>query len=199
VNRVQNRLLIHVFVAVSCIAASFPEFPVKPVSEYANVVAKSGVVVAAIPMEEPLDQQKYFGMDLRSRGYVPVFLVIENQTSTESFLLGKEGLRYSPARHSTSTLANPARPSRDDKALAVTSYLPYYGIVATVMDSKSKVLRQNILKRELQSTTLSPGTSAHGFIFIPARWQHSTREKVELTIPLTKPRTGETVILDLAL
>jgi hypothetical protein len=184
--------------ALSCIAASFPEYPVKSATEYANVVKKLGLAVAVIPMEDPQDQHKYFGMDLQSRGYVPVFLVIENQTSTDSFLLGKEGLMYSPAGRSASTLANPARSSKADKALVVAQVVPYYGFLAAVMVSKSRELRLNILKRELQSTTLSPGTSAHGFVFVPAHWQHSLRDKIELTIPFNVPKSGETVIMDLA-
>jgi hypothetical protein len=54
------------------------------------------------------------------------------------------------------------------------------------------------LKRELQSATLSPGTSAHGFVFVPARWQHSLRDKIQLTIPFTLPESSETVTIDLA-
>ena len=183
---------------ISCVAASFPEYPVKPVTEYANVVTKSGLAAAALPMEDPRDQLKYFGIDFKSRGYVPVLLVLENQTATDSFLLGKEGLMYSPAGHSGSALANPSRPSREDKTLAVASYLPYYGIMAAAMASKYKELRQNVLKSELQSTTISPGTSAHGFIFVPAHWQHSLRGKINLSVPLKLSESGETVIIDLA-
>ncbi len=183
--------------ALSCIAASFPEYPVKPVAGYDGVVTKSGLAVAVVPVEDPEDQHKYFGMDLKSKGYVPVLLVIENQTSGDSFLLGKEGLMYSPAGRSGSALADPSRPSKTDKALVVTSYFGVYGIMASAMASKSKVLRQNILKSELQSTTLSPGTSAHGFIFVPGHWRNSLRDKINLTIPLTLSRTGEAVIMDL--
>lgn len=194
----RRKLLLLFTVVISCAAASFPEYQVKSIAEYANVVTKSGLAAAGLPMEDPRDQLKYFGIDFRSRGYVPVFLVFENQTTTNSFLLGKEGLMYSPAGRSGSTLANPARPSKQDKTLAVVSYLPYYGLAAIAMASKSKELRLNVLKSELQSTTFSPGASAHGFVFVPAHWKRSLRDPINLTIPLTLSRSGETVIMDLA-
>jgi hypothetical protein len=195
----QSRRLILSSVALSCVAASFPDYPVRPASEYANVLTKSGLVVAAIPMEDRQDQHKYFGMDLRSRGYVPVFLVIENQTPSNSVFVRKEGLMYSPAARSGSTLPNPANPRKADKALSVAAAVPtIFSVMATVMVSKSKEVRQNILKRELQTATLSPGASAHGFVFVPAHWQHSLRDKIQLTIPFALPESSETVIMDLA-
>src|SRR3989442_1517862 len=126
-----RRLLVF-SLTLSSIAASFPDYPAKTTTEYANVVTKSGLAVAAVPMEDPQEQQKYFGMNLRSKGYIPVFLVGENQTSADSFILRKEGLIYKQAGRSGSTLPDPARPSKTDKSLAAASYASYYGIMAMV-------------------------------------------------------------------
>jgi hypothetical protein len=193
----RRRYSVLFLIALSCAAASFPEYPLKRAVEYGNVVSKSGIVVAAVPVEDPEDQRKYFGMDLKVKGYVPVFLVMENEAPVDSFLLGKEALTYSAAGISASTLANPGKSSKADKTLAVASYVPYYGIMATVLASKSKELRQNILKTELQSATLSPGTSVHGFVFIPVPWRHSSRNKIELSISFKVPQSGEVVVIDL--
>lgn len=189
-----------VFTAVSsCLAASFPDYPFKPATEYSKVIAKSGLAVAAIPMDDPEEQRKYFGMEMRSKGYVPVFLVIENQASTDGLLLRKEGLTYSPAGRSGSTLANPATAGRADKAVAIAEAVPtMFSIMATFIVSKSRELRQNILKRELQSATLSQGASVHGFVFVPAHWKHASRDTIHLSIPLTRLAGDETVILDVA-
>jgi len=195
----RRRHLIVFSIALSCVAAPYPDFPVKPAREYATVIIKSGLAVAVVPVEDRQDQHKYFGMDLRSRGCVPVFIVIENQTSTDSFLLKREGLMYSPAGRSRSTLPNLAHPRKVDKVLAVAAVVPtIYSFMATVMVSRAKEVRQNLLKTELQSMTLSPGASAHGFIFVPAHWEHSSRDKIQLAIPFARPGSSETMTVELA-
>lgn len=187
------------FVAAHCVAASFPDYPVKAATDYSSAVAKSGLTVAAIPMDDPQDQLKYFGMDMTSRGYIPVFVVLENQTSAESFLLSKEAMMFGPAAGPGAVMVNPAVRSKADKALAASAYVPYYGLLATIMDSKFSKLRQHILGVELQSTTLSPGSSAHGFVFIPARWKRSIRDKIQLTLPVARSGGGESVTIGLTI
>lgn len=197
-ERVRTSHLILFSLAFPCVAASFPEYPAKPANEYATVIVKSGLAVAVVPVEDTEDQHKYFGIDLRSKGYVPVFLVIENRTSGDSFLLKKEGLMYSPAGRSGSTLPNPANPSKADKALEIAGALPtIYTFMATIAASKAKELRQNLLKTELQSATLSPGQSIHGFVFVPAHRRHALRDKIQLTIPFTRSGSSESAIIDL--
>jgi len=194
----RSAYIIWLSTTLSCLAASFPDYPLKPVTEYPNIVTTSGLAVAATPLEDRRGQYKYFGMDLKARGYVPVFLVIANQSSTGSVLLGKEGLMYGPAGHSQHSLADPAKSSKSDHALGAVEFIPYYGILARQMKSKSIALKQNILKKELQSSTLSPGASVQGFVFVPAHWTHSSRDKVQLSIPLIRSGSDETVTVDLS-
>jgi len=191
------RHLVIFSAALSCTAASFPDYPFKPAAEYANVVAQSNLTVALIAIEDSQDQHKYFGMDLRPKGYVPVFLIIENQSSTDSVIFRKEDLLYSATGRSGSTISNATGPRKTDKALAVAAALPtIYTFMATVIVSKTTELKQNVLKRELQSATVSPGESVHGFVYVPAHWTHSTRDPIFLTIPLKRPGSDEAVIMD---
>lgn len=178
-------------------AASFPEYPVKSARDYATFEEQSGLVVAAVPVENTKDQHTYFGIDLRAKGYIPVLLVLENRRSHESYLLNKESLMYSPADRSGSTLPNPANPSRADKAAAIAGAVPtIYTFMATIAASRSKELRKHLLETELQSATLSPGVSVHGFIFVPAPKGYSARQKIKLTVPFTLSGTNEAVIID---
>jgi hypothetical protein len=194
-----RRQLLVLCAGLTCLAASFPEYTVKSANEYANMVTKSGIAVGAIPMEDPQDQTKYFGINLRSKRLVPIFLVIENQTAADSYFFRKDKLSYSSEGRSASTLSSSSASSKIEKALAVGSYAPYYGIVAMAIASKSKELRQNLLKRELQTTTLSLHASTHGFVFIPAHWKHSSRETIHLVIRFARSGNDEIVVLDLAL
>jgi len=177
-------------------AASFPEYPVKPAREYPTAIEKSGLVVAVVPVEDRKDQRTYFGIDLRSKGFIPILLVIENRTSQESFLLNKEDLMYSPSGRSESALPNPAHPSRADKAVAIVGAVPMYAFVATIAAARSKDLRQHLLRTELQSATLSPGVSVHGFIFVREQGGYSSRQKIQLTLPFRRSGSDEVVVID---
>jgi hypothetical protein len=53
------------------------------------------------------------------------------------------------------------------------------------------------LKKELQSKTLSAGTSAHGFVYVPVP-KNTPREKIILRIPVTRTGTDESIVLELA-
>jgi len=194
-----QRFLVLFSIALSLIAASFPEYPVKAAADYPNVVTKAGLSVAAFAVEDTEEQRKYFGADLTWKSYLPVFLVIENHSPGDSFLVAKEGLMYGPAGRSGSALADPSRPTKSDKTLNVLSVVPDLGFMAALAFSRSTEVRQNILKKELESATLSPGTSVHGFVFIPLHSQHTVRDKIHLSIPLTESGTGATVVLDLEL
>ncbi len=191
-----TKCLILPLSAAFCIAASFPDYPVKPATEYPAATEKSGYVIAAIPVEDRNDQRKYFGLDLRSRGFVPVFLVIENRTSDNSVLLKKDSLMYSPAGRSGSTLPNAASSSRVDKTITALGYVSVYAYMAVVVSSKNKERRQHLLETELQSATVSPGQSVHGFIFIPAKRGYSSRKKMQLTIPLARSGSDDIVTID---
>ena len=178
-------------------AASFPDYPVKAASEYPAAIEKSGYVVAAIPVEDRKDQRQYFGLDLRSRGLIPVFLVVENRTANKSVLLKKDSLMYSPAGKSGSTLPDASRSSRLDKTVTALSYVPsVYTFMSVIASSKNKERRQHLLETELQSATVSPGQSVHGFVFIPATRGYSSRKKMRLNITLLKSGSDDAVTID---
>ena len=192
-----KKYLILSVAAASCGAASFPDYPVKPANEYSTAIEKSGYVVAAIPVEDRKDQRKYFGLDLRSRGLVPVFLVVENRTSDNSVFLKKDSLMYSPAGKSGSTLPNAAKSSRFDKTVTALGYVPsVYMFMPLIVSSKTKERRQHLLETELQSATVSPGQSIPGFIFVPVTRGYSSRKKMQLNITLVRSGSDDVVTID---
>jgi hypothetical protein len=169
-------------------------------SDYPNVVVKSGVAVAAVPVENKKEQRKYFGTVLTSKGYLPVFLVIDNHTSN-SYLLAKEDLSYGPAGAPRSDLGDPSKPSKSDTAIKVMQYVPLFpvGLIAMAVVSNSFQPQENLLNKELQSTTISPGASAHGFIFIPVRWKGSSRNKIDLNVPMGISGSSQSVAFHLTI
>jgi hypothetical protein len=69
--------------------------------------------------------------------------------------------------------------------------------VAMKLISDASWVQENILKKELQSKTLSAGTSAHGFVYVPVP-KNTPREKIILRIPVTRTGTDESIVLELA-
>lgn len=186
--------------ALACLAASFQEYPVKAVRDYPSAVERSGLVIAAIPVADQKDQHTYFGINLRSKGYLPVLLVIKNETTDASYLLNKEGLMYNLWGRSGSMSPTPSKASRADKTVAIAASIPtVYTLMAGIAASKSEELRQHLLETELQSATLSPGVSAHGFIFVPVRGKYPSPHQIRLAIPFLRSGTQEVVTIDLTI
>jgi hypothetical protein len=186
--------------ALVCLAASLQEYPVKAVRDYPAAVRRSGLAVAAIRVADQEDQRKYFGINLRSRGYLPVLLVIGNETTDASYLLNKEELKYKLGGRSRALSPAPSKASGADKVVAVAGNVPsVYTFMARLAASKSKELRQHLLRSELQSATLSPGVSAHGFIFVPVHGNYPTPHQISLTIQFLRSGTQEVVTIDLTI
>ena len=62
--------------------------------------------------------------------------------------------------------------------------------------SNASWVQENILKKELQSKTLSVGTSTHGFLYVPVP-TNTPRQKITLRVPVTRTSTDETFVLEL--
>jgi hypothetical protein len=191
-----TRYLMLSSLAAAGFAASFPDYPIKRITEYSTTVENSGVVVAAVAVEDRKDQHQYFGMDLRTRGYIPVFLIVENRTPDGSVLLSRDSLTYG----SGSTVPGAAKSSKSDKVVNAAAKIPsVYTIMWAIRASKDKARRQHLLETELQSSTLSPRTSVHGFIFVPAPRNYTSRKKIQLTIPFARSGSDDVVTIDLTL
>jgi hypothetical protein len=150
-------------------AHKFPDYPVRPAGDYAVKTEKSGLTLGVQPVEDLKDQETFFDTKLTPKGFLPVFVVIENESSVDSFLFEKTNVGY-------------AGVSNGSKANAGTTF--------------GTEVQENILKKGIQSRTLSPGTSVHGFLYIPVP-KKGPREKIHLQVPITKAATRETYVLNL--
>jgi hypothetical protein len=177
-------------------ADNFPDFPVRKARDYAITMENACVVIGVQAVDDPKDQKTYFDTNLTARGFAPIFIVVQNDSSGDSFLLDKEDIRYGEAR---SMASEPNASMQAGKTAAVDS-LALVGlaglVVANLLFIKSEHIQQNILRKELRSQTLSPGTSMHGFIYVPVR-KKRPREKIRVQIRVTRAGREEPVVLDL--
>jgi hypothetical protein len=178
-------------------AEKFPDYPVRAAGDYAVKTEKVGLTIGVQPVEDLKEQKRYFQTELSPKGFVPVFVVIQNAANGDSFLFDKSGITYGPA---DSMLSTPDARSKAGERVATVSLATFSlggAFIAMKLISDASWVQENILKKELQSKTLSAGTSTHGFVYIPVP-KNSPREKLILRIPVTRAGTNETFVLELA-
>jgi len=179
-------------------AEKFADYPVHPAGSYAVTAEKAGLIIGVQPVEDLKDQKTYFDTELTLRGFIPVFVVIENQSKEDSFLFDKSGVVYGPEDSGISTPEVPSK-MRDQAALAgLASLAPVAGFAVMAKVNHVSHIQQNILKKELQSRTLSPAASGYGFLYIPVP-KNGPRQKIHIRIPVTRVSTQgpETFVLDM--
>ncbi len=57
----------------------YPPYKPKPVLEYPTCQVRDGVCAAVEPLLDKGEQERFLGANLTAQGYVPVYLVLENQ------------------------------------------------------------------------------------------------------------------------
>jgi len=187
-------------IPLSCLADMSPDYPTRQARDCTVSVEKAGFAIGVQPVEDLKEQETYFHTKLAPKGFVPVFIVMQNGSSADSFLFDKTKITYGPAE---STVSTPETRSKTGKGIAIASVATLSGVVtpagmlvAMKLFSNASHVQQNILKKELQSKTLSPGGSAHGFLYVPVL-KNVPREKIHLRVPIARAGTDEPLVLDL--
>ena len=177
-------------------AEKFADYPMHAADSYAVKAGNAGLVIGAQPVEDLKEQKTYFDTELTPRGFIPVFIVIENRSREDSFLVDKSAITCGPEEAGLSNLEVRSKAERP-AVVGLSLLAPATFIIFAKINNASHV-QQNIVKKELQSKTLSPATSAHGFLYIPAP-KNGPRPKLHLRIPVTKlaGEKPESFILDL--
>ena len=180
----------------------FPDYPVRPASDYAVTAEQAGVTIGLQPVEDLKEQKTYFDTELTPKGVIPVFIVMQNGSTGDSFLFDKSKVTYGPADASLSTPKMGEKAAKGAVVVSTASALaisPAGLVVAIALASKAAhgtQIQESILKKEMQSKTLSPGGSAHGFLYVQVP-KKGPREKIHLQIPITKASSEELVVFDL--
>jgi hypothetical protein len=188
-------VVISIFFILSLAAAStLPDYPSRNARECPVTVENIGVLIGLEPVENYRAQSTYFQTDLARKGYVPIFLVIENGTRADSFIFDKTKVTYGPADSAVSA----ARTGTGAGKAIALSAIPFFGPFAGAkVISNASQIQVNLLKKEIQSTTLSPGASTRGFLYIPIPGKTFPREKITLRVPISRAGTNETFDLNL--
>lgn len=193
-------LVVLLLVQPASAGPKFADYPVPKASECAAIAQRAGLVIGVQPVEGLNDQKAYFSTELTPKGFVPVFMVLENGSSGDSFLFDKTAIKVGQAGLSGSTPKTSMNKGKaaaiDSGAIASAFFVPLAGAFFAIMAfNNADAVRQNILRKEVQSKTLSPGVSVHGFLYVPVP-KKGPREKIRLQVPVTRSGTDETLVLD---
>ncbi len=172
----------------------FPEYPVHPAGDYAVKTERADVTLGIQTVDDVKDQKAYFHTELTPKGYLPVFIVIQNGSKDESFLFDKTSIRFGEVDSG----GTPRSGEKAGEVVAIGSLaaLSIAGMfVALKLLANASQVQENILKKEVQSKTLSPGASAHGFLYVPVA-KKGPHEKGLLRVPITKSGTDDTFVLE---
>jgi hypothetical protein len=173
-------------------ASPFPIYPVRQATDYAVSAQAAPLIIAVEPVDDAKDQRFYFHAEIAPMGFVPVFVVIQNTSSEDSFLFDKMKVTYGDA----AGVSTPKTGLKVGESLGLTA-IPFVGMFSalSVVRSASEV-QQHVLQQELKSTTLSPGASAHGFLYVPVP-KKGARSKIHLRVPVARSGGDAPLVLDL--
>ncbi|HKN21347.1 MAG TPA: hypothetical protein VJX73_08020 [Terracidiphilus sp.] len=190
-------LLLLAYGAAALCAQKFPDYPVRQPSDYSISARQEGVSIGIEPVEAVHDQLTYFHTALSPKGFLAVFVVIHNSSTVDSLLLEKSGILY--GLDSSNGRGPKERSPGQNTAFVTTALIPWIGpfIAGGIMRDASEV-KQNLVVRELQSGTLSPGATVHGFLYVPIP-KKAPRPRIRVQIPIAWTASEKTSILSLEL
>jgi len=162
-----------------------PDYPAKPASDYSIKAAEAGAIVGIEPFDESGLQKTYFNAHLTEKGILPVFVVVQNTSATDSIIFDKSAIG----------LADPADLSGKQNR-SIASKLGSGGLIDLGQMRDITDQRENMMKKQIRSKTLAPQMSVSGFVYIPVP-RSQQRAKIRLQIPITGLQTGETTVLNL--
>ncbi len=163
----------------------FVDYPVRPVEEYANKVIVKGLIVAVQPLEDVNEQKTYFGTNLSHRGILPVLVVVQNTSASDTCLLDQSEVGLGQGQELT------GKGARKTASKLGSGGLLDLSLVREVTD-----VRDNLVRRELRSGTLAPGRTISGFVYVPIPTD-ALRAKVHLEVPVTNEQSGETEVANI--
>ena len=167
----------HVFgmLSIACLlsgavllAFEFPAYPIQSAAQCNLTSSKGGLRVGLTVLDSKKEQKTYLGTHLTPKGWVPVFVVLENESADSSFFVRMEDVSFSSLEETeaTSASATASVKSPAGKTATLRRSLPALFVGVDVMAGASKI-RQNIVKKQLRSLTLSPGKKSSGFLYVP--------------------------------
>lgn len=165
-------VLAVLFVQVmGCAPMQIPAYKSEPLDMYKNQRSWNNLHIAVMPMTDQSEQDKYFGKVLTKEGILPVFIIAENRSSSQRFML-RDNLISLQQKAVTGKLAKPSqKDAADDSDLEglrgasqlVGSVFLSLALAKNSVDTKA--IQDSMFDKTLYTQSVLPGKSAEGFAF----------------------------------
>ncbi|MGA2992479.1 MAG: hypothetical protein ABSD88_18580 [Candidatus Korobacteraceae bacterium] len=187
-------LVVSVLISGVCAEQQFADFQPLAASQYPSYQEHQGIGIAVVPVFDVSSQNRYLGINLLGRGFLPIYIVIENHSNLQGAILLRDEVLYS---HDDSAAVRrseqQARPSPSGARWAMAEGGIPGRIVALHWLSKMSDVRMNLLKKELQSQTVAPGKAGGGFVFAPIGKGSKAAKEVLLDVPMRSTSSNESI------
>jgi hypothetical protein len=163
-------MLSFVLLLNGCATLTIPAYEVQSINHYTSLQIRDGLAVAMRPLTDPKESKQYFGTNLLAADVLAILVVAENRNPSSSFLLSKDqlALRAGETAAQSTSGRDEVRSEAGGQAMmlagaALISLPLLFG--GAKIASDANVIQHNFAVKELQTQTLSPGESTHGFVY----------------------------------
>jgi hypothetical protein len=180
-NRAKNVLgSMFALVAIAFSARIYPDYPTRPVAEYKSRTELGDLAIAVDPLDDPAVLKEYF--NVKPGGILPVFLVIKNNSAQDTYIFDKSEVGLGEAAE-----------FKGRNARKTSTILSSGGLIDLALTKAETHERENMVKKEIRSRTIAPGSETSGFVYVPVN-DDGSRGKFHLQVPLSNARTGESQV-----
>jgi hypothetical protein len=158
-------LLAALGATVGC-AHQFPDYPARTAGDCTIHVAADGAALGAEPIFDRATAEQYFEVDMAGRGILPVYVVVENHAPGRTLLASRE--QFSIVDVKVAGDKNDVANSTAGAIIAMTGAVAISApllFIGGAMASDADNVKTNFDRKAFQPQTVSPGSSASGFVF----------------------------------
>lgn len=195
------------FFGAGCTTMSVTPLTTCDAAAYAQHDQKGGLVIGIQPITNKGEVKDMFKVNLLDKGLLPILVVAENQSVSDSFIIAKEkitvltdasGASSSSQRKQVTSGATGTALGITGAALAGVGSLAAVPLVITGMKlaSNATVIQHGLADKEFYSRTLGPGEKAQGFVYFQFPKESPPTGGHHVVAEIKNSATGETAIFD---
>lgn len=189
--------LICILLFQACSTLKVQDYPKGTTTSTAKAITLKNLSIATKPITDKDELDNYFGTNLLELGIVPIYVISENKSSEASFVISKDGVLLKSTANDITQGVKTDDQSATGKTLGIVGAssfiltpvgglfvgLPmiYYG---SKLKSDAVIIKQNIVKKQLQTRTVSPGKTVDGFVYFQFPDRESINRLSEFSISI---------------
>ena len=154
-----------------CAPMTIPAYKADAFNTYKNQMAKNDLHIAVLPMTDKEEQKKYFGTVLSDVDVLAVFVIAENRSTSQRYLL-RDDLISLQNKTTKETFPKPLKTNiADDSDLEgarrVSEFLGSIAVSLALAKNSvdTKAIQDNMFDKTLYTRTVLPGKTVEGFAF----------------------------------